>query len=74
MHESGSEAGTSARGRHGTPPDIRPPRPLSEEEVVARDRLLRAMLDAPWSTEEGGVPAAYSEDSRCEEAAPTEFV
>lgn len=38
--------------------------PLSDEERRARGRLVQAMLDVPWSVEDGGVPVAYSEDSR----------
>ncbi len=37
--------------------------PVSSAEAAARERLVQAMLDAPWVPGEG-VPAAYSEDSR----------
>ena len=37
---------------------------MSHEERQARGRLVQAMLDVPWSAEDGGVPTSYSEDSR----------
>ncbi len=37
---------------------------MAPGEAAALDVLLRAMLDAPWAADEGGIPSAYSEDCR----------
>ena len=58
----GSRKGALIEGAGDSAGEAAPP--LSDEERRARGRLVQAMLDVPWSVEDGGVRVAYSEDSR----------